>query len=266
MNLLFCINQKCLGTFLCCIRSIVMHGGYPHYDVYLMHSFLEQKMMEALCSDFRESITFHFIQITDDMFDGFPETERYPKEIYYRLVAPLYLPEKLERILYLDVDTLVINSLTQLYETDFEGNLYVGCTHTREFLTKINRARLKSSKDAAYINSGVLLMNLPALRESLRISDIYNYVSKKGHSLILPDQDILSALYGDKVKLVDTMRFNLSDKVLSLYNASHRHDTIELPWIRQNSVIIHYCGKNKPWNDDYMGILDIFYKELMSWK
>lgn len=264
MNLLFCINRKFLSIFLCCIKSIVLHGGYSHYDVYVVHSFFDQQMMDAVSRDFGESITFHFIRVSDELFDGFPETERYPREIYYRLAATRYLPEDLERILYLDADTVVINPLTDLYETDFEGNYYAGCTHTRELLTKINQARLKTDKDAAYINTGVLLMNLPALRENLRISDICDYVRQQRRALLLPDQDILSALYGDKVKLLDTMRFNLSEKILAWYNATHRSASIDLPWIRENCAIIHYCGKHKPWNDNYLGILNVFYLELMN--
>lgn len=266
MNLLFCINRKFLSIFLCCLKSIVLNGGYAHYDVYVVHSFFDETMMDAIRRDFRDSITFHFIRVSDDLFDGFPETDRYPREIYYRLAATLYLPEELDRILYLDADIVVINSLRELYETDFEGNYYAGCTHVQEFLTKFNRARLRSSKDAAYINTGVLLMNLPVLRENLSLSDICNYVDQQKGPLLLPDQDILSGLYGDKVKLLDTMRYNLSEKILNIYNTSHRREEIDLPWIRRNSVIIHYCGKRKPWNDDYIGVLNVFYQEVMDAK
>ena len=264
MNLLFCINRKFLSIFLCCIKSIAIHGGYDHYDVYVVHSFFDQPMMDAIRQDFGDSMTFHFIQVPDDLFDGFPETDRYPKEIYYRLAAAMFLPKDLDRILYLDADIIVINPLRELYETDFEGNFYAGCTHTQGLLTKINRVRLKSSRDAAYPNTGVLLMNLPALRENLRISDICDYVAGQKHALILPDQDILSALYGDKIRLLDATRFNPSEKLLSQHNARYRRSEIDLQWIRQHTAIIHYCGKRKPWNSDYMGILDVFYHEVMT--
>lgn len=264
INLLFCINRKVLGIFVCCLKSIALHGGYEHYHVYVLHSDFEQSMAAAIGTDFQKNMTFHFIQTQDTMFDGFPETARYPREIYYRLAAPLLLPENLDRILYLDADTVVINSLRELYETDFEENLYVGCTHIRKFLTKFNRARLKSEKAEAYLNTGVLMMNLPSLREELRMEEIAQYVHQQGHAFILPDQDILAALYGDRVKQVDTMKFNLSDKILRIYNANHKNAPIDLQWIRENSVIIHYCGKNKPWNSDYIGELDIFYRELFQ--
>ena len=90
---------------------------------------------------------------------------------------------------------------------------------------------------------------------------ICDYANKRKNSLILPDQDILTALYGDKVKVVDTLRYNLSDRILVVYNADLSHKKIDVSWVRENGVIIHYCGKNKPWKDNYVGTLGVFYQE-----
>jgi len=264
MNLLFCINEKFVPLLSVCLRSIVRSGGYAHYEVYVLHAGGSLSGAGALAREFLGQADFHFIPVPDEMFEGFPESDRYPRQIYYRLAAPLLLPQELDRILYLDVDTVVINPLTELYQTPFEGNFYVGCSHTWELLTKINQARLQSQKAVAYINSGVLLLNLSALRTGLELSRVREYAMEHRRTLILPDQDILTALYGDKVKLADTMRYNLSDRILLFYNADHTHKKRGLDWVRENSVIIHYCGKNKPWNDDYIGILGVFYRELLE--
>ena len=259
MNLLFCINRNFLSLLETCLRSVVIRGGYHGYEAYVLHSDLDEQALEPLRITFQEQVRFHLIRVPEDMFDGFPESRRYPKQIYYRLAAPLLLPRELERILYLDVDTVVINPLGELYETDFEGSYYVGCTHTRELLTKLNQTRLCSQKAVAYINTGVLLLNLPELRENVRLEQICAYTRERKMALILPDQDILSALYADKVKLADTMRFNLSDRILGLYNADPTNEKRNLDWVRQNAVIIHYCGKNKPWKARYTGVLGEFY-------
>lgn len=263
MNLLFCIDRKFLSLFWSCIHSIVKNGGQDHYDAYVLHSDFDQPTIDNLGRAY-PSVTFHFIQVPEELFAGFPESDRYPKQIYFRLAAPFFLPRELDRVLYLDVDTVVINPLTELYEMDFQGNLYAGCTHTREFLTKLNQARLKSEKAVAYINTGILLMNLGALREELSLEEVCRYANERKRALILPDQDILTALYGDRVKLVDTMRYNLSDRILNFYNADPTRQKADLDWVRQNAVIIHYCGRNKPWNPDYTGTLGIFYRELFE--
>lgn len=168
----------------------------------------------------------------------------------------------MERILYLDGDITVINPLNELYDTDFQGNYYCACTHVQQMMTKINKYRLGTMDVHPYINSGVLLMNLQQLRVHQNINEVLEYVKKYKNYLLLPDQDIITALYGKKIKIVDTMKYNLSDRVLSLYHLNPLNEKKDINWVRENTVIIHYCGINKPWNEYYMGKLDIFYREL----
>lgn len=262
MNLLFAIDKGFTDLFLSCIKSIVKHGGNHDYTAYILHSDLDESTMRTISLAVGDHVECRFIPVDPALFEGFPESKRYPLQIYYRLAAPLLLPEDLDRILYLDVDTVVINPLDDLYEMDFEGACYIACTHTREFLTKFNQARLGVKKDVPYINTGVMMLNLPMLRNELHMSDIRKFANKRMHTFILPDQDIITALYGEKVKLVDTMRYNLSDRILTFYNANPKNEKVDLEWVKSNAVVIHYCGKNKPWKDGYVGILDVFYKEL----
>ena len=264
MNILFTVNRGYLEHLEDCVQSIIRFPSEDGYDIYIIHSDLEKEDEKRLEQMSRDFVRFHFIYVNQEGKYQFPETERYPMEIYYRIFAAFLLPEDLDRILYLDADTVVINSLTELYHTPFEGNSFLACTHIRKTLSTINRLRLGIKDDRPYINSGVMLMNLVALRENQKIEDITDYVEKYKNVLTLPDQDIITALYGDKVGLLDTMRYNLSDRILSFYNADLSHEKIDLDWVRENAVVIHYCGKNKPWSKRYRGILDVFYEELKN--
>ena len=67
-------------------------------------------------------------------------------------------PKTLDRILYLDVDIVVIQSLRELYNMDFESNLYIASSHVNERMTHLNAKRLGLKEDVPYINTGVLLM------------------------------------------------------------------------------------------------------------
>ena len=156
----------------------------------------------------------------------------------------------------------MINSLEELYHTDFEGNYYVACSHVKELMTKINQVRLGVEEYVPYINTGVMVMNLTALRESLTIDQIKETAQKKMHTFLLPDQDLLTVMHGERIKLVDTMRYNLSDRMLAYHNANPKNQTLDLQWVKDNASIIHYYGKNKPWKSGYIGILDVFYHEI----
>ena len=110
----------------------------------------------------------------------------------------------------------------------------------------------------------VLLYNLSALRADLDMDRVRAFADEKQDVFLLPDQDILTALYGDRVHLLDSMVYNLSDRILALHNAELRNAPVDLDWVRAHTVIIHYCGRLKPWKPHYVGVLDVFYHELME--
>ena len=265
MNLLFSIDGKSVPLLFTCVHSIIKNGGYKNYSAFVLHSDLSEQSIFEIQRYF-ETIEWHFIHVPAEMFKGFPTVKRYPEQIYYRLAAPVLLPKEIDKVLYLDVDTIVINPLNELVEQGFEENLYIACTNTKYALTKFNQLRLgiPVEKDVPYVNTGVLLMNLRELRKCFRLNDLREFMEKKKELLWLPDQDILTALYGEKVKIIDQIRFNLSDRTLALYNIKNLDHMIDLDWVSNNVIIIHYFGKNKPWKEDYKGVLGQFYYEIIN--
>lgn len=56
--------------------------------------------------------------------------------------------------------------------------------------------------------------------------------------------------------------YNLGDKGLRLHNLNKKNK-IDINWVRKNTIVIHYYGRNKPWNKNYDGILNVFYDEII---
>lgn len=264
MNLLFSVSRSYLGSFVCSMKSILLHGGYAHYHVYILHSCFDDNMMDAMRRDFGNCVSFHFIQVSAELLKKLPSAFQSSPETYYRFLAPFLLPPELDQILYLDADTVVINSLHELYELSFEDHAIVGCTHIRDYLSKINHARQQSGKALLHLDPGVMLLNLPYLRSQFCLDDLIQCVSRKKTNIVSPDQFILTSLCGNSVKLAEAFRFNLSENLLNTYNAGHRSNPIDLQWIRTHGVIIHYSGFPKPGNAGYAGTLKVFYDELME--
>lgn len=265
LNLLFSTNRKAIPLLINCLRSIERFPIEDKYHVYILNSDLNNEDFEIIKGSVSQNIVINSVDVDTKLFIGFPTTTWYPEQIYYRILAAFLLPANLDKILYLDLDVVVINPLDKLYNMEFYGAYYVACSHVREFMTKVNSIRLGVKKQISYINSGVMLMDLEALRKQQNKKDIVDFVEENKLKLILPDQDIISALYGEKIRLVDTRIYNLSDRVLTMYNViAPYYEKIDLDWVRENSVIIHYCGRNKPWKERYMGVLDVFYRELQT--
>ena len=264
MNILLTINKKYVKLVNILLNSIQLSNKDTKFDVYILHRELDIEDKNIIESGLDlNKFNIKMIKIDEEEVKNFPQYQkRYPKEIYFRLFATKYLPENIDKILYLDSDTLVINKLDELYNMGFEGNFYIATTHVKKILRKINEVRLRIDDDVPYINTGVLLINLKELRKIDVQKEVCEFVENNSKKLMLPDQDIITALYGNKIKIVDALRYNLGDRDLNLYNLNHIKNPIGLKWVKENTVIIHYYGRNKPWNKNYRGKLGVFYYRL----
>lgn len=264
MNILLTINKKYVKLVNILLNSIQLSNKDTKFDVYILHRELDIEDKNIIESGLDlNKFNIKMIKIDEEEVKNFPQYQkRYPKEIYFRLFATKYLPENIDKILYLDSDTLVINKLDELYNMDFEGNFYIATTHVKKILRKINEVRLRIDDDVPYINTGVLLINLKELRKIDVQKEVCEFVENNSKKLMLPDQDIITALYGNKIKIVDALKYNLGDRDLNLYNLNHIKNPIGLKWVKENTVIIHYYGRNKPWNKNYRGKLGVFYYRL----
>ena len=72
------------------------------------------------------------------------------------------------------------------------------------------------------------------------------------------DYCILNALYADRTIFLDPIRYNFD---VRYYPALHAlsFGKISVKTIPKNTCIVHYCGKHKPWHEDYRGECSEFY-------
>lgn len=266
MNILVTADANYLHPLAVMLHSLSHQHPNTEIQVYLAHSSLSKKDLAYLRGLIEtDKMTLLPIRLSDELLENAPVTRRYPREMYYRIFAAQYLPEQLERILYLDPDIVIINPINELYNIDFEGNLFAAATHIRAAMRKLNEIRLAFPENGPYINSGVMMMNLTLLRQRQDIRQIYDYIEKYRSRLFLPDQDIISSLYGNQILLIDAKRFNLTERVYFLSQTSPKAEKrLTLEEIRAHTSIIHYCGKNKPWHKNYHGKLHIFYRECAA--
>lgn len=268
-DLLVTLDHRYLHQLTVLLSSIRRVHPVDVFDVYILHKNLTESQIEGMQEVLHDdAMTFHSIPVDDAALFAAPTSKRYPKAIYYRLFASQYLPKTIDRILYLDPDIIVVNPLDALYELPFEGAYYIGSTHLFKTLQRFNEIRLNLAKNSPYLNTGVLLINLAELRQKTDPKEIIAFIEKKRAKLMLPDQDIISTLYGDKIRLVDSLVFNLSDKYLRMYNRraeKQGNGTFDLDWVQKHTVIIHYCGRNKPWKETYIGTLGVLYWEAESY-
>lgn len=260
-HILVTLDRNYLKVLSVMLYSLSQSDPEGVYTVYVVNNTLTEEDFASLSALLPRTELVN-VRVPEDLLQNAPVSDRYPTEMYYRLFAARYLPQQLERILYLDPDLVVLHSLRSLYQIDFDSKLFAAASHieSRTF-RELNRRRLHLSEHAKYLNSGVMMMNLALLRKESP-QTIIDYIQSHKATLLLPDQDVLNALYADRTIPLDPMVYNLGEKYLRLKNL-HLPPTekLTLDWVRSNTAIVHYYGRNKPWKEHYRGSLGIFYHE-----
>lgn len=205
----------------------------------------------------------HPIPVLNELFAEAPVFRHFSRAMYYRLLAQELLPSDVERVLYLDPDILALRPLDRLYHTSLENYYYAAAAHSDKLglTNRIQMQRLGIENSAGYFNSGVLLIHLSALRETVAPAEIFSYVRENKRQLILPDQDVLNGMYGPKIKSIDDSEWNLDPRWYPKYELQ---DGKNLDWIMKHTALIHFCGKHKPWQEDYTELFGALYKDWQN--
>ncbi len=261
MDIFVTIDRNYLHPLAVMLKSLAVHHRHTALRVFVLNRSLLPQDFDALNQAIAEpGLELVNLPAGDSLFAGAPTTDRYPLEMYDRIFAAQILPNFLERALYLDPDLVVLGRLDDLWELDLEDNWFAAASHVAKGLEKLNAIRLRSETPGPYINSGVLLMNLSLLRREQQLQPVLDYVKEHRRTLLLPDQDVISALYGDKILRLNPFRYNMTERLLITAKLTASTE-VDLDWVQENSRIIHYCGRNKPWKEPYLGRLDCFYQQ-----
>lgn len=263
-DLLVTLDENYIEQMKVLMTSIYISNPGEIFNIYLIHSGISNEKLDDLENDLAKiSYKFFPIKAEDGLFSSARVTDRYPKEMYYRLLAGELLPKNLKKILYIDPDILVINSLKEIWETDIREFLFAAASHTgkTDMANNVNKIRLGTDTD--YYNSGFLLINLDMARKEIVPEEIFAYADENYKNLLLPDQDILNAMYGDKILPLKDSIYNYDARNYSTYLFKSKGEE-DLAWVMENTVVLHFCGRDKPRKKNHRTKFTALYRHYMS--
>ena len=264
IQLLVSFDRNYIGPFRVMLQSLAANNPREAFHIWLLHSAIPHEdlyALEGFCAAHHAALTP--VAVDRAIFENAPVSQQYPQEMYYRLLAPLLLPDTLERILYLDPDILVINSVRPLWELSLGDRVFAAASHSGvfEIINDVNRVRLKKEHD--YYNTGVLLMDLAKAREVVKADEIFDCVREQPEKLLLPDQDVFNLLYGGYTLQLEDSVWNYDARYFSAYLLKS-DGQYTMDWVMGNTVFLHFCGRQKPWKITYFNRFAALYKHYMN--
>lgn len=200
----------------------------------------------------------------EHLLDGFTiraTHNRITEATYYRCFLSELLPADVNRVLYLDCDLLVLQSLLPFYNMELGDKLVAavvdtGCEDGSRY------ERLAYPATDSYFNAGVLLINLAAWRREKMGKACADYYRANYERIVFNDQDILNGLLHDR-KLLVSLQWNVQDGFF------RRRDTLPAEWeaerteALQHPAILHFTNR-KPWTYDSQHPLRHLYFEYLD--
>ncbi len=243
---------------------------------YLFHGGIDPDKLDKLrkqCDEY-ENINFFDVAVKDE--DDYAQLARYgggwASAAYYPLCAHQYLPNDMDRIMYIDAgDTFFMNQPLDYYYTDFEDN---ALTVTIARFKIVNGGLLMYAENdigtrnmipdiaRGLFNSGSYVINLEKMRELKYTTKDYialaeSLVRIKGdaNKAYFGEQGILSIAFCGQLK-----GYNYPD-VKDLWFMPNNFCLWYFDRIKEkpsyNPSVVHFAGAEKPWNMIYPIELDL---------
>lgn len=260
INLLYCGNDKVFDGLMISLLSASKHTS-DAIRTYILTMDLSdvdkkyqpitekhRKFLEDMVKEQNSESTVTLIDITDiyksSMLNSKNLKNHFTPYAQLRLFADM-IPEIPYKIIYLDTDTICNGDLKELFKidiTDYE----LACVD--DLYNWLNPYRWKVKH---YFNSGVLLLNMKAIRKTKLFKKSREMVATK--KMFSPDQDALNFLV--EKKLVLPNKFNAKDKYYKEIIVHHFCN------VRKKH---HFFFRVKPWMVDLVKEKMDAYNDLLD--
>lgn len=251
----YAVNEKYVPYLTVSITSLIDHSNpQRQYELYVLNQNLSKSSQVALQDLAKSNVSIHLISMGKRLasLQNEHNTLRGDYEtltIYYRLFIADMFPEY-HRAIYLDADTILRDDIAKLYQTDLHGNLIgaVPDAFARRYDEAVQYVDRSLGLDMDhYFNSGVMLMDLQALRDN-HFSRLFMHLLNTYHlDLLAADQDYLN-----------TICQGLIETLPETWNANPTKDGREPV---KNPKLVHYAFFDKPWLHQAIPYDEYFWPE-----
>ena len=232
------------------LSSLLEQHPRDDVQVHFLHgpdvSAADERRLAAMVDAAGGSISF--LRIPDSRVEGLPTRDFTRKATWYRIFLPELRPD-VDRMIYIDSDALVVDSLLPLWRTELDDNYVGAVTNVLPPLYANRAGELGLAGPEVYFNAGVLLMNLGAMRRDGCSESLLGYGVANAERLVLRDQDVLNVVLGGR-RVPLHPRWNCMNAFFVYPWSADVFGAEALEEAKRNPAIRHFEGpdQNKPWH------------------
>jgi lipopolysaccharide biosynthesis glycosyltransferase len=256
MNIVYASSEKYARFAYCSMLSLLENNRSIIHNIFLIEEGFspETKMLfYTLGNEFSVKITL--LKFDCSLVPGLNVDEWHGSMILYSKLLLTKFPElnSIEKIIYLDSDTIILDDLSELYQLDMTDCYIAG------LLLPPSKYRPNSVRECSmYMHGGVNLINLDLIKKHKKDQNIITALNKfETLPKIGPaDETVINYVFSKGMRSIH-VRFNLTSQLLYLdeakneiLNGSKQNiSQIDIDYAIDNPCVIHFTEKfwARPW-------------------
>lgn len=259
MNILLASDDNYTPLLAVTLYSVLENNEkeFDEINVYVLDGGISpanKERIESLYGEFEIGGKIEFIKY-DNLEDilGIKIKATRALTAYARLFAARLLPEDVDKIIYMDCDAIVVDSLRDVWNIDI-GDNYCGAVY--DVAPKYNNLFLGFPEDWMQYNSGFLLINLRKWREDDLEQQFLDLIIEKEGEVFHNDQGIINVVCKNKIYTLPP-HYNIRspffevgyEKVLQWYGVDEYYTKSEVEDAVEHPVFIHLTQfvHGRPW-------------------
>lgn len=239
MEIVYAINNNYSQHIAASIASVISNNTGNKINFHIINTGISNKNKNKLKKLESKDVKLNFYEVSNEELNSYSvNIQHITKETYLRFLIQDIL-QNINKVLYLDADTIVNKRLDDIWSTDLT-NYSIAGTNDNWIESVGYKKEIEFKKEELYINAGVLLLNLHRMRQE-NASMLFKKTYEKYKNIIrYQDQDIINIAYKGKIKeLPIEFNYTFYDVISNNLNSFDK------------AVIFHFTGDKKPWNFFY---------------
>ena len=253
MNIGMAFDQNLIRQACVTIESILAVNRDEAVTFFFILLGVSDSDIELLKKSICGRAGMHVYRVQEALLNELPLHDLYLSPgTYLRLFFEQMLSFEIEKLLYLDVDIIVTDSLLPLWNESLDG-YSMAAARDYSCYRKSVYDRLGYDKNDLYFNAGVLLINLSYWRKNSVSRRALDFIAQNPEVCRYHDQDALNYILHGTVKFIsnsfNAMIYFFRKDSESFFN---NHDEfVKISEQLKNPVVIHYVLSEKPWSRKY---------------
>lgn len=239
---IFLSSDNNYSPFIATTIASICDNTKSFCNFYILDNKIELKnktKIEKLKEQFN-NFSIEYIKIdTQKIFKNidYKNNEYISLATYNRLLIPNLKPE-LKKVLYLDIDIIVLGDIQKLYDINLEQYI-IGATwdKSRVLYNTDTKELMELSDNYKYFNAGVLLIDIPKWNKNKVTNQLFELEKKYKKNILHADETLLNKYFDNNYKIFD-IKFNYTD-----------YDVLNYP--TNDIVIRHFASSIKPWTANF---------------